>query len=320
MRALFAPRYGTADVLEFRDVPEPTPKVDEVLVRIHATTVNRTDQGVLVGTPLFARLFYGIAKPRHPILGNEFAGTVEAVGGEVTSLAVGDRVFGYNDSTFGAHAEYTTARASGLIAPMPAGTSFVEAAPANEGVHYALSNLRWAEVAAGDRILIYGATGAIGSAAVQLAKHFGAEVTAVCGTDHIDLVRSLGADHVVDYTKDEFPTPGADYDVVMDAVGKSSYRRWKPAIVPGGAYLSTDLKPMVPGLFLIAWTRLFSDRRVALPLPKHSHDTVVFFKDLIEAGEFRPVIDRTYPFDRIVDAYRYVATGQKVGNVVVTLE
>lgn len=320
MRALVAPGYGTADILEFRDVPEPTPRSGEVLVRIRATTVNRTDHGVLVGTPFFARAFYGLARPRNPILGNEFAGTVEAVGDEVTVLAVGDRVFGYNDSTFGAHAEYITARASGLVAPMPEGTSFIEAAPANEGVHYALSSLRWANVRSGDRVVVYGATGAIGSAAVQLAKHFGAEVTALCGTDHLDLVRSLGADHVLDYTKDEFPAPGATYDVVMDAVGKSSYRRWKPAIVPGGCYVSTDLKPMIPSLFLIAWTRFFGDRRVALPLPKHSHDTVALFEELIRVGEFRPLIDRVYPFDEIVDAFRYVATEHKVGNVVVTME
>jgi NADPH:quinone reductase-like Zn-dependent oxidoreductase len=319
MRALVCPRYGSPDLLEFREVPKPVPGEGEVLVEIHATTVNRTDYGVLRGTPVLVRLFYGVTRPRSPILGNEYAGTIEAVGDGVKSFAVGDRVFGYNDATFGAHAEYITARETGLVAEMPAGSSFTEFAAANEGVHYALRCLRAAGVGEGDRILVYGATGAIGSAAVQLARHFGAEVTAVCGTAHVDLVRSLGADHVIDYTKDELPVPGVTYDVVMDAVGKTSYRRWKNAIVPGGWYLTTDLKPMIPGLLLIAWTRFFGERRVVLPLPKHSQETVVLFRELIEAGDFRPVIDRVYPFDEIVDAFRYVATGQKVGNVVVTM-
>jgi len=321
VRAAIAERYGTPDVIRFVDLPVPLPAPGEVLVRIHATTVNRTDLGVLTGSPAIARLFYGPTRPKHPVLGNEFAGVVEAVGDDVTGFAVGERVFGFDDARFGCHAEYKAVRDDRLIAHMPVGFDFEEAAPGNEGACYAFSNLRIGGIEEpGKRVLVYGATGAIGSAAVQLAAYFDAEVTAVCATEHVDLVRALGAAHVVDYTADTLPPPGALYDIVFDAVGKTTYRTWKQAIVPGGVYVASDAGPGSRNLPLALWSRLAGDHRVAMALPAHSQERVRFFQGLMEAGEFRPLHDRTYPFDGIVDAFRYVATGEKVGNVVISME
>jgi NADPH:quinone reductase-like Zn-dependent oxidoreductase len=308
-------------VIRFADLPVPVPAADEVLVRIHATTVNRTDLGVLSGSPAVARLFYGLTKPKHPVLGNEFAGVVEEVGDEVTGFAVGERVFGFDDARFGCHAEYKAVRNDRLIAHMPDGFDFEGAAPGNEGASYAFSNLRFGGIEEpGKRVLVYGATGAIGSAAVQLAAHFDADVTAVCATQHVDLVRGLGAVDVLDYTTDTLPRPGTLYDIVFDAVGKTTYRTWKPAIASGGFYVASDAGPGWRNLPLALWTRFAGDHRVAIALPSHSQERVRFFRELMEAGKFRPVHDRTYPFEHIVDAFRYVATGQKVGNVVISLE
>lgn len=322
MKAVVNTKYGSPDdVLRIEDVPTPVPKDDEVLVKIHATTVNRTDYGILTAKPFITRLFYGLTRPKNTILGNEFAGTIEAVGKDVTSFTVGDKVFGYDDTTFGAHAQYKAVSAAGLLATMPANTSYEEAAPGNEGVHYALSILRRGKIhKGGKRVVIYGATGAIGSAAVQLAKYFGADVTAACNTENIELVKSLGADDVIDYTKDDFPKRGQTYDVVVDAVGKTSYFVWRPVLAPGGLYLASDWGPFAQNLPLALGTSVFGKHRVVMPLPKHSQHDVVFFKELIEAGDFRPVIDRRYSFEQIVEAYRYVATGQKTGNVVITVE
>ncbi len=307
-------------MIRFVELPVPVPAVDEVLVRIHATTVNRTDLGVLSGSPAFARLFYGLTKPKHPVLGNEFAGVVEAVGDDVTGLAVGERVFGWDDARFGCHAEYKVVRHDRLIAHMPAGFDFEGAAPGNEGACYAFSNLRFGGIEEpGKRVLVYGATGAIGSAAVQLAVHFDADVTAVCATEHLDLLRGLGAVHALDYTTDTLPPPGAVYDIVFDAVGKTTYRTWKPAIAPGGFYVASDFGPGWRNLPLALWSRFVGDHRVAIALPAHSQERVRFFRDLMESGEFGPLHDRTYPFEDIVDAFRYVATGQKVGNVVISM-
>ncbi|MFQ5967669.1 MAG: NAD(P)-dependent alcohol dehydrogenase [Acidimicrobiia bacterium] len=320
MRALVNTRYGSPDVLQIKEVPKPVPTDNEVLVKIRATTVNRTDYGILTAKPFIARFFYGLTKPKITILGNEFAGVIDAVGDDVTSFAVGEKVFGYDDAAFGAHAQYKAVSEAALLATMPANTSYEEAAPGNEGVHYALSILRRADIQEGDRVVIYGATGAIGTAAVQLAKYYGAEITAVCDTENIELVKSLGADKVIDYTEDDFPNRDFTYEVVIDAVGKTSYSKWKPVLAPRGLYLTTDLGPFLKIPLLVVWTRVVGSKRVLLPLPSHSKQDVVFFKELIESGDFRPVIDRRYPFEQIVEAYRYVATGQKIGNVVITVE
>jgi len=319
MRALVAPRYGSPDVLRFVNVPEPVPAADEVLIRVEATTVNRTDLGVLAGTPFIGRLIYGLTKPKYPILGCEFAGKIEAVGEDVSLFGLGDRVFGF-DARFGSHARYKVMRERSLIDRIPEGVSFQEAAPASEGACYSMNIIRKGRIdRAGGRVAVYGATGSIGSAAVQLAKHFGATVTAVGDSGRLELMRSLGADRVVDYTQEHVPPAGETYDVVIDAVGKTSYLRWRSAMAPDGSFLASDMGAGGQNIPLAIWTRIFGRRRVAMPLPKNTKDDIRLFGTLLESGAFRPVVDRVYPFDEIIDAFGYVATGKKTGNVVVAM-
>ena len=300
------------------DVPKPEPGHGELLVQVHATTVNRTDRGYRAGKPLIIRLFSGLVRPRVAVLGTEFAGIVEAVGDGVTSFVPGDRVFGYNERSFGAHAEYMTIPEDGSVATIP-GLTFEQAAPCTEGSHYALANIRAANIGAGSDVLVYGATGAIGSAAVQLVKSLGASVTAVCRGEHAQLVASLGADRVIDYTTENFTADGATYDVVFDAVGKTSFARCKPLLRPNGIFLATDLGPFPWNPLLALTTRFVGSRKVLFALPKDDQQIVRYLRERIQAGEFRPVIDRTYPLDDIAEAYRYVDTEQKVGNVVITV-
>jgi NADPH:quinone reductase-like Zn-dependent oxidoreductase len=291
-----------------------------VLVRVHATTVNRTDCGFRAGTPFFVRFFTGLIRPKGTVLGNEFAGDVEAVGSGVTSFQVGDRVFGYNGSRFGAHAEYLAIPEDGSVATMPANVTFEEAAPSTEGSHYALSLIRKAKIRSGQDVLVNGATGAIGSAAVQLLKSMGAEVTAVCDTKHVELVRGLGADRVIDYTAEDFTKDPQTYDVILDAVGKSSFGRCKRLLKPGGIYLSSDLGPLSQNPILALITPLVGGKKVMFPIPRDNQEMVRYFKELLESGAFKPVIDRRYRLDQIVEAYWYVETGQKIGNVVISVE
>jgi NADPH:quinone reductase-like Zn-dependent oxidoreductase len=320
MRAAVRTRYGPPDVVRIEEVEKPAVKDGEVLVRVHATTVNRTDCGLRAAKPFIYRFFLGLRRPRLTVLGNEFAGQVEAVGAGVTSFEVGDRVFGFSGNSFGAHAEYMTMPEDGTLATMPANLSYEEAAPSTEGAHYALSLLRTAKLQRGQGVLVNGATGAIGSAAVQLLKGTGAEVTAVCGTEHMELVRSLGADRVIDHTVEDFTRDGQRYDVVLDAVGKSSFGRCRPLLKPGGLYLSTDLGPLSQNPVLALVTPLFGRRRVRFPIPRQDQGTVAYLKERIESGTFTPIIDRRYRLDQIVEAYRYVETGQKVGNVVISVD
>ncbi len=298
----------------------PTVEDNEVLVKVHATTVNRTDCGFRAAKPFIVRFFSGLVRPRMTVLGNEFAGEVEAVGSGVTSFAVGDRVFGYNEGSFGAHAEYMAIPEDGLLATMPANVTYEEAAPSTEGSHYALSFIRTAKIQSGQDVLVNGATGAIGSAAVQLLKSLGADVTATCDAVNVELVRGLGADRVIDYTAEDFTKDEQTYDVVLDAVGKSSFGRCKRLLKPGGIYLSSDLGPLSQNPILALITPLFGGKKVMFPIPKQDQAMVTYFKELIESGDFKPVIDRRYPLDQIVEAYRYVETGQKIGNVVISVE
>ena len=320
MKAAVHSRYGPPEVVRVVDVPAPVVKDDELLVRVHATTVNRTDCGFRGAKPFFVRAFTGLVRPRVTILGNEFAGEVEAVGQAVTRFVVGDRVFGYDDSAFGAHAQFLAIRESASLALIPANVTYAGAAPATEGSHYALASIRKAKIAAGHRVLVNGATGAIGSAAVQLLATRGAHVTAVCDTQHLELVRGLGADRVIDRTAEDFTQDDETYDVVLDAVGKSSFGQCRRLLEPGGAYLSTELGPRGQNPFLALVTPLLPGRSVLFAYPRHNQAMMNEFKDLMATGRFRPVIDRYYPLAEIVEAYRYVETGQKVGSVVITLE
>jgi NADPH:quinone reductase-like Zn-dependent oxidoreductase len=317
MRAVVYDTYGPPDVLRIEEVERPVPNDDQVLVKIHATTVNRTDCGWRTGHPFMARYFTGLRRPRRKILGSELAGEVEAVGGAVTQFAVGDQVLGI--SGFGAHAEFVCVREDRPLTHKPAGLTFEEAAAVSDGGIIALACLRRADLEKRRKILIYGASGSIGTAAVQLAKHFGADVTAVCNTKNLELVRSLGADRVIDYTQEDFTKNGETYEVIFDAVGKHSFRRCRRALRPGGIFVETDLGFMWHVPILILLTRRIGDKTVTIPVPKYTKKDVVFLKELIEAGKYRPVIDRSYPLEQVVEATRYVETGQKTGNVVLTV-
>ena len=316
MRAVVHDRYGPPEVLRLEEVERPIPKEGEVLVKVHATSVTRSDCGMRGAEPFFTRVFTGLRRPKQRTLGMELAGVVESVGADVTEFEVGDEVFGVRS---GANAEFVCVREKGALAHKPGGTTFEEAAAVCDGAIIALACLRKADPLQGRSILIYGASGAIGTAAVQLAKHFGAHVTAVCNTKNLELVRALGADELVDYLHEDFTKNGNAYDVVFDAVGKHSFRRCRRSLEPGGIYIETDLGFMwhVPLLALL--TRWLGDKRVTLPIPKYTQENVVFVKKLIEAGEFRAVIDRSYPLEDVVEATKYVETGQKSGNVVLTV-
>jgi NADPH:quinone reductase-like Zn-dependent oxidoreductase len=317
MRAVVYDKYGPPEVLRLEDVERPVPNDDEVLVRVHATTVNRSDCGWRSAKPFFARYFTGLRRPKRRILGMELAGEVEAVGAAVSEFEVGDHVFGVKG--FGAHAEFACMREDRPLAHKPAGMTFDEAAAVCDGALIALACLRKGDLRKGRSILIYGASGSIGTAAVQLAKYFDADVTAVCNTKNLELVRSLGADRVIDYTKEDFTKSGERYDVIFDAVGKHSFRRCRRSLRPGGIYIETDLGFLwhVPILALLTWK--IGDKRVTLPIPKYTKKDVLFLKELIEAGNYRAVIDRRYPLEDVVEATRYVETGQKTGNVVLTV-
>ena len=312
MRAVVRDRYGPPEVLRIGEVDRPAPEDDEVLVRVHATTVNRTDCGWRSGSPFFVRYFTGIRRPKWRILGMEFAGEVEAVGPSVKEFHVGDRVFGVIGH--GANAEFVSVRAGRVLTHMPTGMSFEEAAAICDGWCIALSCLRNVDLRAGRSVVVYGASGSVGTAAVQLARHLGAHVTAVSNTKNVELVRSLGADEVIDYEHEDFTKNGKTYDVIFDAVGKHSYRRCRRSLAPSGIFVETDLGFMwhVPLLAL-------ASKRVTLGVAKYKQEDVVLLKELVEAGEYRPVIDRVYPLEDVVDATRYVETGQKTGNVVLTV-
>jgi NADPH:quinone reductase-like Zn-dependent oxidoreductase len=321
VKAAVHTRYGPPEVVRISKVEKPTARDNEVLVKIHATTVNRTDCAYRAAKPfIIMRLLTGLVTPRVTVLGNEFSGVVEAVGSGVTTFDVGDRVFGYNEGPFGAHAEYMAIPENGSMATMPANLTFEEAAPSTEGSHYALSFIRKARIQAGQHVLVYGATGAIGSAAVQLVKHLGATVTAVCDTNNVELVRGLGADKVIDYTAEDFTSDEQTYDVVLDAVGKSSFGRCKRLLKPGGIYLSSELGPFSQNPIMALITPLLGGKKVMFPIPNHDQEMVRHLKELIESGQFKPVIDKQYPLDQIVEAYRYVETGRKIGNVVISVE
>ena len=298
------------------EVPRPAPQADELLVRVHATTVNRTDCGFRAAHPWFIRGFTGITKPKRTILGNEFAGVVEEVGEDVSRFGVGDRVFGYDDARFGGHAEYLAIGHDAAVATMPDGRDFEVMAPATEGSHYALAYIRAAGVDGSSEVLVYGATGAIGSAAVQIIKSLGAHVTAVCSSEHVDLVAGLGADRVIDRTTTDFTADTQRYDLVFDAVGKCSFRQCREAAEATGDLDVDRPRPAVAEPPARGGDPLLTWATGAVPLPKIDQEMVEYLKGLVESRQFTPVIDRSYPLEEIVEAYRYVETQQKVGNVV----
>jgi NADPH:quinone reductase-like Zn-dependent oxidoreductase len=323
MKAAVYRRYGPPEVVRVTEAPKPKPADDELLVRVRATSVNRTDCGLLRAHPFVVRLFAGLSKPRRTILGCEFAGDVEAVGSRVTAFSVGDRVFGYDDARLGGHAGYKAVSARRMVATIPEGLGYEQAAVSTEGAHYALRYVRALGVGDGTKLLVHGATGAIGTAAVQLLKHAGAYVVATSTTANVELVRALGADLVVDWEREDFTALEERFDVVFDAVGKSSFGACRRLLRDGGVYASTDLGPKAqnPMLALAGPAlRLLNAKRVAFPLPRASGEVIEFLRARLKRRELTPVIDRTYVLDDIVEAFRYVEAGHKMGNVVVLVE
>ena len=316
MKAVVYDRYGPPEVLRLAEVPRPEPKSDELLVRVHATTVNRTDAGLRSAELVISRAFTGLLRPKNQILGMEFSGVVEAIGAAVTGFQVGDQVFGGKGS--GAHAEFVCIGQQEPIAHKPGNATFEEAAAVLDGASLALPCLRSAGALESRDVLVYGASGSVGTAGVQLGKHFGAHVTAVCSTRHVDLVRSLGADEVVDYTTEDFTQNGKKYDVIFDAVGRTSFRRTRRSLRRGGTYVDTDPGFLFHMPLLILATR-WTDTKVKLGITRYSKEDLLLLKELMEAGTYRAVIDRSYPLEHVVEATRYVEAGHKTGNVVLTL-
>ena len=322
MRVAAYERYGSPDVVELIEVEKPTPRDGEVLIRVRATTVNSGDWRVRSldvpdGFRLLSRLFLGYSKPRQPILGTELAGTIEAVGAGVTRFKVGDDVFAFSGVHMGCHAEYKCMPEDGRVVPKPKNISYDEAAALSFGGTTALSFFRRAKLRRGETVLVNGASGAVGVALVQLAKHFGAEVTAVCSGANAELVRSLGATRVIDYTKEDFSKNGETYDVIVDTAGTAPFSRCQGSLKGGGRLLL-----ILAGLgetLRAPWISLWGDKRVIAGPAAEDVDDLRLLAELTSADRFRPVIDRRYPFDQIVEAHRYVDTGRKRGSVVVTL-
>ncbi len=320
MKAIVCTRYGPPGVLELREVVKPVPRDKEVLVKVYASTVNRTDCGILRAKPFIIRFFTGLIKPKKQILGTEFAGKIEAVGRNVSSYKAGDKVFGFHGNGLGSHAEYMVIPEDMALTTMPENITYKQAAASIEGAHYAYSSISRVDLKSGQKVLIYGSSGAIGSAAVQLAKYFGAYVTAVCSTKNIELAKSLGADKVIDYRQKDFTKEGQKYNFIFDAVGKSSFTKCRTLLQPDGVFVSSDLGYMAQNIFFALVTPITRGKRVLLPSPGDEKASLLFIKKLIEAGKFKTVIDREYPLEQIVEAYKYVEKGQKTGNVVITLE
>jgi len=319
MKAIVNTKYGPPEVLQLKEVEKPTPKDNEVLIKIQATTVNRTDCGFRSPQYFLVRIVSGIFRPKKTILGSELAGVIEAIGKDVKTFKPGDSIFGLSTFNFGAHAEYISMAEEASITTIPSNITFKEAAAICDGAFLAFSYIRKIDFKKSPKILINGASGSIGTAAVQLANYYGAEITAVCNARDFELVKSLGADEVIDYTKEDFTKNGQLYDVVLDAVGKSSFFRCKKLLKSGGIYFSTELGYLSQNIFLALITPLLGGKKVLFPIPKDTKEDVMFFKELIEKGKYKAVIDRIYSLEDIVEATKYVETGQKTGNVVITI-
>jgi len=323
VKAIVYTKYGPPEVLQLKEVAKPIPKDNEVLVKVYATTVNRTDYATIRGIPFFARLFTGMFKPKKQIPGTEFAGKIEEIGKNVKSLEVGDKVFGFDDQGSGSHAQYMTISEEKALTTIPRNITYEQAAASTEGAHYAYNFIKKVNLKSGQKVLVNGATGAIGSAAVQILKYFDVNVTAVCNTENIELVESLGANKVIDYTKEDFTKGEEKYNYVFDTVGKSSFAKCRPLLQSGGIYISSDLGYMAQNVFLPFITPIIKpmlgNKKTIFPIPTDVRRSIFFIKKLIEEGKFKTVIDRSYPLEQIIEAYKYVEKGQKTGNVVITM-
>lgn len=323
MKAIVYERYGPPEVLQLKEVEKPTPKNNEVLIKTRATTVTSGDWrvrslNVPVGFGLIMRLVFGVSRPKQSILGTELAGVVESVGKDVKKFKVGDQVFVFSDAVMGCYAEYKCMPQDGAMALKPSNLTYDEAAALSFGGTTALDFFRRGKLQSGERVLVNGASGGVGTAAVQLARHFGADVTGVCSTANVELVRSLGASHVIDYTKEDFTQNGETYDVIVDTAGTAPYSRSKASLKEGGRLLV--VLGGLPDMLQIPWVSMTSSKKVIAGPAAGRAEDLRFLAGLAEAGEFKPVIDRRYPFEQIAEAHRYVDTGRKRGNVIITLE
>lgn len=320
MKASTRVKYGSAEVLTVKEVTTPTPSDNELLIRVFATTVNRTDCAILTAQPFIMRAFIGLFKPKHAITGTDFAGQIEAIGKNVTSFKVGDRVMGFDDMGLKSNAYYMTLAQDKPLVTIPSNFTYEEAAGSLEGVHYAINFINKVTLKAGQKVLVNGGTGAIGSVVLQLCKYYNTEVTVVCEGTHKALLEALGADKIIDYTTEDFTKSVEKYDFVFDAVGKSTFGKCKPILKEKGIYISSELGPMIQNPFLALITPLLGGKKVIFPVPIDIKASLVFIKELIEKGQFKPLIDRRYPLEKIAEAYSFVATGAKVGNVIITME
>lgn len=331
MKAIVYSEYGSPDVLQLNEIEKPLPKENEILIRIHATSVNFGDlmaRNYKAISPrqfnmpfliwLFAKISFGLNKPKIKILGNEFAGEIEAVGSDVKRFMPGDQVFGYTGERMGAYAEYLCMPENGMLAIKPTNMTFEEIAGVPYGALMALSLLRRANIKPGQKVLINGASGGIGSAAVQIARSLGAEVTGVCSTSKVDFVKSLGAAKVIDYTKEDFTQNGETYDLIFDILGRSSISRTKSSLKPNGIHLFASFK--LKQFFQMLWTSRLGGRKVICALGPGNVDDLNTIKEMIEAGKIKPFVDRCYPLEQIAEAHRYIEQGNKKGNVVITVE
>ncbi len=325
MKAFVYTKYGSPDVLKLSEVPKPLPKEDQVLIKVKAASINRTDCANLQAKPWIMRISMGLFKPKRTILGTEFSGIIETVGRDVTGFKEGDLVFGFDDGGLSSYAEYLVLSEKKAFTSMPPGLTFEQAAGCIEGAHYAYNIINKMPLKSGDTVLVNGASGGIGTATVQLLKYFGAEVTAVCNTKNIALVKSLGACKVIDYEKEDFTKIKAQYNFVFDTVGKSTFGKSKAILKPGGAYISSELGPWGQNLYFALITAIFgslpgqSGKKVKFPYPPNIMRSITLLKKLIEEGKYKSVIDRTYPFEQIPEAFLYVLKGQKTGNVVIAI-
>ena len=318
MKAAVNRVYGTPDVLEVTNIPKPKVGEHDILIKVYRSGVNRTDAGFLHARPFITRFFSGLTKPRNPVLGCEFAGEVVELGASVTEFKNGDRVFGFDDQRWGGHAEYKTIDARKSLAKIPKGISYELAGVAGEGAHYALSYIITMRKLEAKRVLVHGATGAIGSAAVQLMKHEGWYVVATSTTKQLATIQKLGPNKVIDWQKSDFTDCGEQFDVVFDAVGKSTFKACKKLLSPSGVYIATELGPHAQNVWfglVSSIFKLYGAKRILFPLPKNNKQIIQEIADRLEDGSFIPLLDRTYRLEEIKEAYEYIETGQKVGNV-----